>query len=152
MHDRVVSPDQKPVHRIPAFGDDVPANKDAEQRRGEGDGQQRAEEHRKGFGEGQRAEQPAALCFQHEDRQERNGDHQQGKEDRLAHGFRGADDDCLAFRQRRQSIELLGFAGGFELLPFCLLRFPVFEFLVDVLDNDDRAIDHCADGNGNATQ
>jgi hypothetical protein len=120
---RAVQPDQHPVQRIFLFGDDPATHEEHHQRRHERHRKQRRRGHGKGLGVGQRTKQPSLLCFQRENRQERDGDDQQAGKQRRPDFDRSLDQDLNA----RPS------------------RLRVFEMLVGVLDHHDGSIDHRAD-------
>src|SRR5256885_1312051 len=75
---------QREYHRSWCFllGMSLPAMEQVTQRGGEGDGQQRGEEHHEGLVEGKGAKDPPRLAVEGEDRQERHRDDQQREEDR----------------------------------------------------------------------
>ena len=72
-------------------------------------------------------------ALQGEDRQERHRDHQQREEDTGTHLLHGLDE---------QRSTALGTA----------LAVPALEFLVDILDEDDRSVDHRSDRHRDAPQ
>ena len=112
------------------LGDDLPAHEQDHQHRHKRDGKDRRRRHRECLRESERAEQPPFLGFQREDRHERDGDDEKAEKQRGANLFRRLDDD-------------LGARFAF----LCAL-----EMLVRVFDHHDRAVDHRADGDGNAAE
>ena len=100
-------------------------------RRVERDGEDRRDRHREVLRVGERLEEPALLIDQREDRQERDGDHQQREEDRRP--------DLLQ-RPQADRVEVA--------LPSALD--PFLEALVGVLHLDDGAVDQHADRDGDA--
>ena len=129
-HERVIGPDQEPVDRVLLLRRDLAADEEHHQERHDEHRGERRKPHREGLGEGQRAEQPALLRLEREDRQERHRDDEQREEQRPSDLLRGLDED-LAPRLRPGV---------------------VLEMLVGVLDHDDRGVDHRADGDRDAAQ
>ncbi len=111
----------RPEPEIPHMGEQEP------ERRVEGDGQAGGDQDGEVLGVGQRLEQAAFLVLEGEDRQESDGDDEQGEEARTGDEFDGPDDDVVRV-----------------LLPPVLL--PLLEALVRLLDDDDRGIHQRADG------
>ena len=103
------------------------------QNRRDGHRQKRGEEHGKGFSKCQRLKQSPRLGLKGEYRQEGHSDDQERQKERGPHFFCRLDDDFHPGA---------GLAG----------LHPLLQFLVGVLDHDDRGVDHGADGDGDAGQ
>ena len=93
-------------------------------------GEERRSGHGIGLGEGERLEQPPLLRLQGEDWHERNGDDEQGEEERRADFLRSRRDDFPV----RSSSAVPG------------------EVLVGVLHHDDAGVDHGPDRHGDAAE
>ena len=101
------------------------ADEDHHQRRREGDREYSGDGHGEVFREGQRLEQPSLLRLQGKNRQEGQGDHEQGEE-------------------ARPSDLLDRFDQYFAIVALRAFRLPSLELLVRVLDDDDRRINESA--------
>ena len=108
----------------------MPAHEQDHQHRHKRDGKDRGRRHRECLRESERAEQPPFLGFQGKDRHERNGDDEKAEKQRGANLFRRFDDDL-----------------GARFAWLCALQ-----MLVRVLDHDDSAVDHRADGDRDAAE
>ena len=142
-----VAGDEHPVHRVGALATDAPAHEQRHGHRHQRDGEQRRSRHREGLGERQRPEEPAFLSRQPEDRDERDGDDEEGEEERRPHLARRLDDDPQSFRGAEpRGVDVRGSRVHARALPFPL------EMLVDVLDHHDRRVDHRPDRDGDPTE
>jgi hypothetical protein len=126
VHEGLVEADDEARDRMLLLRVDLPANEHVPQRRREGDGEQRRDEHHEGLGVGERLEEAPRLAGQGEHGQEGHRDDEEGKEDR------GGD--------------LLGRLG--EQLAPVRAGWGVLEPLVRGLDHHDLGIDRGADGDG----
>ena len=109
---------------------DPAADQDRRQGRRERHRQDRREAHGVGLGVGQGLKKPAFGGLQRKHRQERHRDDQQGKEDGRTHLLHGAD-------HHRQPVRII---------------LVLLQALVDVLHEDDRGVDHGADGYRDAAE
>ena len=112
------------------LGDDLAADEEHHKDRDERDRKDRRRRHREGLREGERPEQPSLLRFQREDRHERDGDDEQAEEQRRSDLLRRLDQDVAPVRARCGALQML----------------------VRVLDHHHRAVDHRADGDGDAAE
>ena len=112
------------------LGADLSPDQDVAQGRGEGDGEDRRDEHHEGLGVGERLEEAPRLAGQGEDRQEGDGDDEQREEDGRGHLTRRFGQELVAIGARRGVLELL----------------------VRGLDHDDLRVDRRADGDGDAAE
>ncbi|MCY1227424.1 hypothetical protein D9M72_396910 [compost metagenome] len=110
----------------------------AHQDRHQGHGQSRRRGHGIGLGVGQRREQPALLRLERKHRDERQRNDQQRQEQRGPDLGRRLPDHAPALVPAR--------------LTTGMVRMPVLQLLVRVLDHDNRGIDHGTDGDRDSAQ
>ena len=128
INDRMVEPDEEAVDRVLLLGRDFATDEETHQDRRQSDREDRRRRHGVGLGEGQRLEHAARLLGEHENREERDRDHEQRVEQRRPHLHGGVPND----------------------VPMGLLALVVLHVLVGVLDHDDRRVHHGADGDGDS--
>ena len=139
--DRRVRAHQHAVDRVAVLAEQPPAHEDRGERWRQRHREQRGEPHRVGLGERERLEQPALGALEREDREERHRDHEQREEDRRPD---------LLHRRDHRGPPRRGALGRRRVAPLAAL--PVVELLVDVLDDDDRRVDHRADRDHDPTE
>jgi hypothetical protein len=125
---------QEPVDRVLLLAADPAADEQHRERRRQRHREHRRERHRVGLRERERLEEAPLGALEGEHRDERHGDDEQREEDRRA--------DLL---HRATTITSRAIARPAGMLP-------VLESLVDVLDQDDRGVDHRADRDRDAAE
>ena len=130
---RSVNGNQSPVKRVFLLGLDMAADQITHQHRHQRDRKASGGGHCVGLGVRQGREQPSFLRFQSEYRQEGNRHHQEREETGSA-DFCDRDEDGAA---------VISLAAG---------AFPLFEFLVDLLDHHDGRVNQRPDRDGDAAQ
>ena len=130
INDRMVEPDEDAVNWVLLLGRDFATDEETHQDRRQSDREDRRRRHGVGLGEGQRLEHSARLLGEHENREERDRDHEQRVEQRRPHLHGGVPND----------------------VPMGFLALVALHVLVGVLDHDDDGVHHGAYGDGDPAQ